>query len=319
MLVDLHLHTCLSDGRVTLDDVGEIISEGDVIAITDHNCVEGWDSIGTLAIDRGFVNIRGVELRLRGRPDYLLYFPDGCEVAEMETALDSLRRSDHELSRVCYEEDFAGTTFDATFSGVKERLGSFCTFCDSRLLAEMVSHDRNSTESPADLIKSIRIAKGRRIDSLTGDEKPSRQGSFVCLIESEEPSWAFELARRNKGEIVLAHPLREVRRQGARGVVNETPWKTLERIAEEFAAQGGHCIELCLHDEVFLHELGYDRLEQGTRDVIACARQMGFNVVCGSDLHGTVSVARRNRASMKQLRRCGEKLFPEWLKAYFPV
>lgn len=96
MRIDLHAHTCMSDGTDTPSElVRAAVAAGlDVVAITDHDTSVGWDEAVTAAEAAGIGLVRGMEIstRFRGRGVHLLgYLPDPTHpglLAELQAVLD---------------------------------------------------------------------------------------------------------------------------------------------------------------------------------------------------------------------------------------
>ena len=81
MPIDLHTHSSRSDGTATPTElVAEAVAHGlDVVALTDHDTVEGWQEAAAAAVAHGITLVRGIELSTRydGRSVHLLaYLPD---------------------------------------------------------------------------------------------------------------------------------------------------------------------------------------------------------------------------------------------------
>lgn len=81
MRIDLHAHTCVSDGTDTPAGlVRAAVAAGlDVVAITDHDTSAGWDEAAVAASRSGIALVRGMEIStiFRGRGVHLLaYLPD---------------------------------------------------------------------------------------------------------------------------------------------------------------------------------------------------------------------------------------------------
>ncbi len=81
MPIDLHTHSSRSDGTATPTElVAEAVAHGlDVVALTDHDTIDGWDEATAAALAQGITLVRGIELSTRydGRSVHLLaYLPD---------------------------------------------------------------------------------------------------------------------------------------------------------------------------------------------------------------------------------------------------
>jgi predicted metal-dependent phosphoesterase TrpH len=99
--IDLHLHTTVSDGRSTPEDlVAEAASAGlSTIAVTDHDTTGAWATVAAAAQARGMSCVPGIEITAvhEGRDVHVLAYlfdPDGVELAAFlaEQRVDRRRR-----------------------------------------------------------------------------------------------------------------------------------------------------------------------------------------------------------------------------------
>ncbi|CUR60925.1 Predicted metal-dependent phosphoesterase, PHP family [metagenome] len=79
--IDLHTHSDRSDGTMSPTELVEHAAEVglDVLAITDHDCFDGWDEASRAAQRVGLTLLRGIEIscRFAGESTHLLgYLPD---------------------------------------------------------------------------------------------------------------------------------------------------------------------------------------------------------------------------------------------------
>ncbi len=96
MRIDLHTHSDRSDGTMSPTElVRHAATAGiDVLAITDHDCFEGWDEAAEAAAEAGVSLVRGIEISCRydGQSVHLLgYLPDPTYpplVKELQRVLD---------------------------------------------------------------------------------------------------------------------------------------------------------------------------------------------------------------------------------------
>jgi len=93
MRIDLHTHSDRSDGTLTPLELVRAAADArlDVVAITDHDCFEGWAEAAAAAPDLGVALVRGIEISCRfdGQSVHLLgYLPDPT----YEPLLDELDR-----------------------------------------------------------------------------------------------------------------------------------------------------------------------------------------------------------------------------------
>jgi len=77
MIIDLHTHSHYSsDGKLTIPELLDYYSPGDIVALTDHETIGGWDEFTTEAKKKGIRPILGVEW-FAGEHHVLSYFLKG--------------------------------------------------------------------------------------------------------------------------------------------------------------------------------------------------------------------------------------------------
>ncbi|HET7736810.1 MAG TPA: PHP domain-containing protein [Nocardioidaceae bacterium] len=81
MRIDLHTHSDRSDGTLSPAELvhAAVDARLDVLALTDHDCFEGWDDAAVAATELGLTLVRGIEISCRyaGQSVHLLgYLPD---------------------------------------------------------------------------------------------------------------------------------------------------------------------------------------------------------------------------------------------------
>lgn len=92
---DLHVHTpasvCYNDGDATAEDIvkAALAVKLDVLAVTDHNSVDGIEKIRKAAEDTELVILPGVELTTR-HGHFLAFFDVNTPVEKMSDFLDSI-------------------------------------------------------------------------------------------------------------------------------------------------------------------------------------------------------------------------------------
>lgn len=95
MRIDLHTHSCVSDGTDTPTELVRAAAAAglDVLAITDHDTAASWDEAAAAAEETGLTLLRGMEISTRhGRRSVhlLAYLPDPTHpalAAELERVL----------------------------------------------------------------------------------------------------------------------------------------------------------------------------------------------------------------------------------------
>ena len=79
MTVDLHVHSHYSsDGKLTISEILEYYSPGDIVGLTDHETIGGWNEFQDEAEKRGLRPVLGVEwFANKGKYHILSYFLNG--------------------------------------------------------------------------------------------------------------------------------------------------------------------------------------------------------------------------------------------------
>ena len=95
MLVDLHIHTCFSDGTMTPEEAvqkGASLGFG-VLAAADHNSWQGWERFSAACQKAGIRGIRGMEVDClyEGRDIHLLAYGFRPVPRLLDLAADSRR------------------------------------------------------------------------------------------------------------------------------------------------------------------------------------------------------------------------------------
>ena len=96
--IDLHAHSCVSDGT---DTPAELIAAAaaaglDAVAITDHDTVDGWDEAASAAAEHAIALVRGIEVTCRHQErslHLLALLVDPSEGTALAQRLASLRAS----------------------------------------------------------------------------------------------------------------------------------------------------------------------------------------------------------------------------------
>ena len=75
MIVDLHTHSHYSaDGKLSIPELLTTYTKGDIVALTDHETIAGWDEFRVEALKRGIRPILGVEWFIKNCCHILSYF-----------------------------------------------------------------------------------------------------------------------------------------------------------------------------------------------------------------------------------------------------
>jgi len=75
MIIDLHTHSYYSpDGKLSISELLDFYSAGDIVALTDHETIAGWEEFKGVAQKKGVIPICGIEWFLRDYCHILSYF-----------------------------------------------------------------------------------------------------------------------------------------------------------------------------------------------------------------------------------------------------
>ncbi|HEY1134046.1 MAG TPA: PHP domain-containing protein [Nocardioides sp.] len=191
MRIDLHAHTCVSDGTDTPAElVRAAVAAGlDVVAITDHDTSAGWDEAADTARAVGIGLLRGMEIstRFRGRGVHLLgYLPDPTHpglLAELRAVLDGR---------------------DARVPGMVERLqalGLDVTVDEVRRLAGATAAVGRPHVADALVAKGYVVSRGEAFDRYLSPGRPAYADRAAADLET-----MLAVLRDAGGAAVIAHP-----------------------------------------------------------------------------------------------------------------
>lgn len=246
--VDLHTHTCFSDGTDTPEELmGKALERGiGTLAITDHDTVEGVKAALT-RVPRGLALIPGVELSCRGRAGkcHILGLGVDAESPALKSALEVLAA----LRRAKLE----------------------------RRLRMLADRGLGLPDQEADALRALPAAgKPHVVEALVRlSLVESREAAFALLKEGDRDADRLDAqsavaAILTAGGIpVWAHP-----RGGVDGAVGEAEFRALLPELVSYGLRGMECwyslypASLC-------------------RELSAIAHKNGLLVSAGSDYHGT--------------------------------
>lgn len=127
--IDLHTHSLRSDGRGTPDLVMREAAEAglDIVALTDHDTVAGWDEARSVATELGLGFIPGIELTTRVQRNtehkftvhLLAYLPDPNDPQLKAVLSDSV---DSRIDRLQQITERLSEDFDITWQHVEQVL-----------------------------------------------------------------------------------------------------------------------------------------------------------------------------------------------------
>jgi predicted metal-dependent phosphoesterase TrpH len=250
--IDLHTHSCRSDGTSTPTELVRHAGEVglDVVALTDHDTTEGWTEAAEAATRFGVTLVRGIEVscELAGSAAHLLaYLPD--------PGYPPLAR---ELDRIL---DGRSARLPATLERLRG-LGIDIEEDDVRRVAgEAVALGRPHV-ADALVAKGVVSRRGEAFDRFLGSRGPAYVRRYAAPLDE-----MVTMVTAAGGVSVLAHPW--ARRHSHREVLDEQRFAVLRD-----AGLAGIEVDHQDHD---------DRTRE---DLRAIAHNLGMVVTGSSDYHG---------------------------------
>ena len=245
-MIDLHLHTTASDGRLAPAEVSALAAAAGlaVIAVTDHDTVAGLAEARTAAQAHGLRLVDGIEITAvdRARDVHVLgYFFDPANRALMRF-LDRQRAARFDRVRA-----------------IAARLTTLALFVDAEALIRTAIGNGRTVGRPA--IADALVAGGHAVDRQDAFDRWLGQGK-PAYVERCGPAVAdaIEAIAGAGGIASLAHP-------GLLGLDDEIA---------RFAANGLDALEACHRDHDAAAEARYR----------AYAAQLDLAISGGSDFHG---------------------------------
>ncbi len=144
MYADLHMHTLYSDGT---DTPREILEQAknvglSVLAITDHDCIEGSVNAQKIAADFGIKIIPGIELTTmhKGEYSHILGYNVNFENAQLLDYIETSTFYMTETTRINFENAKADGHFDYSWDRIEELCEGRCYIGGTCILKSM-KHD----------------------------------------------------------------------------------------------------------------------------------------------------------------------------------
>lgn len=283
MRIDLHTHSWVSDGT---ESPADVIKQGhaaglDVISLTDHDAVEGWDAARSAALEVGIGWLGGIEVSCRV-PDtgvtvhMLAYMPDP-EDAALVAAMEEQRNSRMVRARMIVEK--LAEDFPITWEDVLAQTSDGATIgrphIADALVAANIIPDRSSAFS--DLLSS--------------------KSRYYVDQPAPSPVRAVEMIRAAGGAPVMAHPAAPARGRVIR------------------ASDLEECVDAGLAGVEIHHR---DNNQAGREWLHKVARERNLIVTGSSDYHGTGKPNRlgENLTEPEQLQKILAQAAPDNRSAY---
>lgn len=202
MIIDLHTHSTRSDG---LDSPTEVIQNAkqagvEIIALTDHDTVSGWDEARTKSIELGIGFVPGIEVtsvsdverfgkKIRISVHLLAYLPD----------------PDHKALEIVLGDTVA--TREARGRAIVERLAEQIPITWDMVLDHLDEGATIGRPAIADTLVTMGLVSDR---SAAFDYYLSTDGPFYVSHSTVSTIDAIGLIREAGGVPVIAHPLKGV-------------------------------------------------------------------------------------------------------------
>ncbi|MBB5831938.1 PHP domain-containing protein [Brachybacterium aquaticum] len=250
--IDLHAHTSCSDGTTSVAELfAQAAATGlDVLALTDHDTVQGWPELPDAVAASGVAAVPGIEVssELQHRSVHLLALlvdpsPETALAAEMGEARSS------RIERARRMVELLGEDFSITWDGVREQVAGEETVIGRPHIADALV--------AAGVVADRSAAFGELL-------RPS--GPYYVPYYAPSPLEALVAIREAGGVSVIAHP-------GSVTRDDDLPLELLEAMVE--AGLDGV--------EVHHREHGAEERER----LLAFARAHDLLITGGSDFHGT--------------------------------
>lgn len=258
--VDLHIHTCYSDGAYTPSDIvsGYKKRGYDIIAVTDHDTVSGVPEAIEKGKEEGITVVPGIEFSTCYPNDIEIHMlgygidTENRELKEELTIIREARRIRNEKLIAYFREQGYDISYEDLLEGKK---GDYIGKPDfGRGMAR-----KGYIKEPRDIFKPGEFL-----------ESPEAKKIKKVKIETKR---AIELINRAGGVAVIAHPMK-IKNIGEKG--SPEFWGNLKGIIERLKWEGLSGIE-CYHSDHTLSEA----------EVLSeLAKGMGLIVTIGSDFHG---------------------------------
>ena len=280
MIIDLHTHGYYSpDSELSIPDLLQRYSKGDIVALTDHETIAGWDLFKEEALRRGIRPILGAEWFINGC-HILSYFVS--DIPNNFINFMAERRS-KESSAMHLLYDRAKARFPAlpSYENILASKHHPENILGMAALAQQISRI-----SGMGFKEAVELLRGMKKELRFPDERPS-------------PFYASELIKKINewnGISVLAHPFKDSQNK----LVHKTK-KDVEEKVHELADQGINGIELfsegCTNEECSEDELNF---------LLALAEKQKLKVSMGSDYH--VNHNKEKGVDIKALETLGESV-----------
>ena len=271
-MIDLHLHTVFSDGSIV--DIKKITQFCDIISITDHNTLRGFQYFNKYAHDKKV--IMGCEVTVDKDPDYLVYFLNTKDYYSIEKQLEKIRLTEEDVIKKCYNS----LGYNQWERDLK------CAFPPGQKIKNARTRD---------LAAIIHLYKnGMKYDNGYFDMDDLKVARLQRSLYFENygrifpNNYAFVIAKMYKCKIVLAHPIHTASKRSKSLIFDvDTVIQELELLIQQFIEQGGKFLEweyFSIKDSL-KYGFNLDELKKIRNVIIKHAERNNLQYTIGSDSH----------------------------------
>lgn len=199
-IIDLHIHTNLSDGALSPKEViDEAVANGvSVIAIVDHDTIEAYnDELFEYAKEKNIQLIKAVEISTKNEKAgiHVLGYNFDLNNQELIDKLYELRNARH-----IYLHDVSEKLRSLGYHINEEELDKIDAVTKAHISADVVSSEENREKLLTEF--GYIPEKGEFIETIMNEGCPA-----YVKKSTMSPKEAAELIRRAGGKVVLAHPV----------------------------------------------------------------------------------------------------------------
>lgn len=271
-MIDLHLHTVFSDGKIT--DIEKIVQNCDVISITDHNSIQACKFFADKL--KGKKLIIGCEVTVDRAPDYLLYFPENTYSDELEKAFEKIRIAEEGVIKQCYYNlGYNQWEKDITVAFPQNQKVKNARTRDLAAIIHLYNTGLDYDNGNFDF-GDLKIARKQR-------------WTYADSIGNPVPEdIAFEIADRFAGKLVLAHPIHTAIKRCPRDNTTSTVIvEKLNSLLKAFVNKGGKYLEWEYFSEEYIgkYELTMDDLTEIRCIITDVVEKNGLQYTIGTDSH----------------------------------
>ncbi len=280
MIIDLHTHSYYSaDGQTSISELLDLYSAGDIVALTDHETIAGWNNFRDEALERGITPIWGVEWFLSGCCHILSYFISEIPQSFFDYMYER-REKERNSMKLLYNK--AKENFPA--------ISSYEKILETRLHPENIL----GITALADNIVNSNYEKTNCEEVLGILRNWKREIPESDRPQTFNPEDIVQLIASWNGISVLAHPFKNPSHKDGR-----RSWTEVEKKVKELAFMGIRGVELYSYGSN-LKELGL---------LLPLARELNLLVSIGSDYHN-----KEKGLNCSELERLDESLKNEVVK-----